>query len=345
MTSLLMAFVAALGIAWSAPRGHGVGNGGDGYYFPATGDIFVRDLFESGLHLSKIPPGEVDNRFLRYDWPMLQTDRERLTMAIKLTELNRALPGFGDTLSSVAESYTWLFIDTPLAIVEHEEGLIDAVEGAEVRQLAIRLGTIIRIHRDSWNRMTDENRIALVFHELIEALLSPHPRDDGSWAQSNLKARELTGLLFHPQIVDQGPRLMRHSFMPTLELPWTELRNYRNLGPQPLRLGISRNGHRSTTWSIARINRGERRQATREICALTEKDRERFSVGIELEGRLRPYSVEMKSYSASFGQQNYSVVRERASATLLQMKLNASLPGFHCERDLTEVLSQLSSEI
>ncbi|RZA05007.1 MAG: hypothetical protein EOP11_13840, partial [Proteobacteria bacterium] len=54
----------------------------------------------------------------------------------------------------------------------------------------------IRIHRPSWDRLDENNKAALVLHEVIYSLVRPVPNRQGDWIQPASTARFITAQVF-----------------------------------------------------------------------------------------------------------------------------------------------------
>lgn len=318
-------------VALSAPRGHGVGNGGDGYYYRSTKKVVLRDLLETGLAKVAIDSaGAKTTRFTAREYPLLASESERTKLAVKLTEINSALPGFGDVLARVMDQYAWVFVDVPLALVEHQDNVIGEVSGAELRQLANRLGLVIRVHGPSWNLMNAENRIALILHEVIEALLTPKPGHNSGLTQSTLKARELTSLLFMPDLLDRSSLILKTAFEGEMNLPWWQLEGF-SKAQSPYFIEIENAQERQNRTAPG--TKSERAKLAKELCAAQSS--------FEIRAHGRPYQILISKYESDFGPQLYSVLKEH-DIEALQASIDIKSPSCLLEtsRALLKIYSQ-----
>ena len=97
------------------------------------------------------------------------------------------------------ELYRWAMVDYNLPNVPDENALIDG----PLRQLAIRLSSSIVINRANWLELDAENRVGLIFHEAVFALLRPVGAN-GLKVQRSIAAREIIGHLFGPNLQLSG---------------------------------------------------------------------------------------------------------------------------------------------
>lgn len=205
------------------PWGHVVGNGGDGYLMIDSGKVYLRDLVEAGLEEDTVIPTDVDPYLLKtVQFIPIPDPSEslRTKLARKLTEINKAHWGLGDYLLYTMKMYTWRFVSFPLEIIP-TDGNIIAVPRSEFVQIANRMNTTIRIQKDLWSKMSEENQLALLLHEAVYSLILPESDDTGKSFQSSVKTREIVGLLFSRDFAVRGSAVIERTLRPVLDLPWT----------------------------------------------------------------------------------------------------------------------------
>lgn len=201
-------FATVLAIAILSPSlafaGKEAGNGGQGVVIEDR--VFLLDLVESGL--------EKDPFFLP---GAVGTDQDRRTVQValgglnapialitaKLAELYAISPSLSRVLVTAMEIYAWRPVHAPLEEIPDREGILDP-GAAKFVQLAVRSGRTIRIDRDLWARLDQRNQTALIFHEVIYALMPLTEDSRGLKSQNSVRAREITAYLFSPELHERG---------------------------------------------------------------------------------------------------------------------------------------------
>ncbi|MGE3261020.1 MAG: hypothetical protein AB7K68_04495 [Bacteriovoracia bacterium] len=196
-----------------------VGNGGDGVEI--EGRLYVRDLVMLGIHESPFVGESTDPRL-----PVFPTSRAmpfsfpRELLARKLTDLNRVAPGMGDFLLVSMKLYTWVLQDFPLTPINNPGDTVILPPGSKVVQIANRLGTTIRIHRESWNRLNDENKAALLIHEAVYSLVRPVREEGSKFFQPARTAQEITGAFFSSSFLSKDPARAYEALSNVLAIPF-----------------------------------------------------------------------------------------------------------------------------
>lgn len=172
-----------------------VGNGGEGVEY--DGKVVVYDLFSFGVHKNPYFGAQSDPLFPALPSPKeLGFEYPKDLLQQKLTDLNRIAPGMGDYVLMTMNSYTWVLQDFPLTPIKRIDDPVILPTGARLTQIANRLGMTIRIHKDTWGRLDDANKVALIVHESIFSLVRPMPVQGGFQVQSSRTAREIVGGFF-----------------------------------------------------------------------------------------------------------------------------------------------------
>lgn len=174
-----------------------IGNGGEGV-ITENGDIVLRDLYDNGIHhapyfgTQKDPTLEINTAWLN----QMQVSEDLVHR--KLTDLNAYSPFLGNYVLMALEFYQWLFIDSDLTPVPNDGSPIANIDRRI--PLANRLHNIIRLHRPSWLKLSQENRVALIFHEVISGLLRPLcTRNFICDSRSSLARDIVAGIFTHPE--------------------------------------------------------------------------------------------------------------------------------------------------
>jgi hypothetical protein len=184
--------------AFAGERG---GNGGDG--IEIDGKLYVLDLVEAGVEdapyvgpVDRIAPmirRRIEAHFSQTHFPVE-------LIATKLADIEAVDPVMAHILLRGMELYNWRLVNGGLVDIQDENSLLDY---ANLSQLAIRRNSTIMINRVLWERLDAANRAALVFHEIVYALVKPVTAGE-RLTQDSVVARELTGYLFSQDLPRQG---------------------------------------------------------------------------------------------------------------------------------------------
>lgn len=328
-------------LAMAAPRGHGVGNGADGYYFSSTGRTYVRDLFDRGLHESTMPVGRIESRLSLRPYPLLTSASGQRKMAQKLTELNRIIPGIANVLRLAIDTHEWQFVNTPIPIMEFVH---TAIPGAVVVRIANRDGRRIIVDQHRWLELSAENQIAVILHECFEALLIPRLQLGGSYLQSNLKTRELVAAAFSQQQGIDAKSIFKSLMTTETNMPWDFIEDYHRDPPPPIQISIvSPRGRQSQSWNIGlqQLQGGSTRIGQR-ICE-SWKSRKNAPAKLRITAHLRPYDLRMSPYEAEFGTQLYSSIHARSKTRYTKDMIPTNYPD--CLEELERQFKHLLLEI
>jgi hypothetical protein len=191
LLSGMMLLTTLSGFAVGGDRG---GNGGDGIYIDDK--LYLLDFVEAGIEQSPLIPDYVTPSLLtklRVDMLFPQEGMPRALIAKKITELREGtFPFFGTLLLNVMELYQWRLVNSKLIDIKDENTVL---QYEKLEQLAIRKNSTIMIDRALWEKLDEANKVGLIFHEAIYALIKPRVVD-GKMQQLSDRARELTGKLF-----------------------------------------------------------------------------------------------------------------------------------------------------
>ncbi|MBX3041986.1 MAG: hypothetical protein KF789_14865 [Bdellovibrionaceae bacterium] len=175
-----------------------VGNGGEGIL---TDDsrLYTRDLFELSLHENPAFGSESDPhlRAKLQIWNPLALSRQQQSLLLrKLTDIKKAFPPLAFGLVSVLQHYQWSYTDMPLVLLEDESRLQIPTEKRV--SIANRYLSSILIQRAEFEKLDDANKVALILHEAIYALVLPQKVAPSLEIeiQSAAFTRQVTALLF-----------------------------------------------------------------------------------------------------------------------------------------------------
>lgn len=195
-----------------------VGNGGDG--IEIDGKLYLRDLVNLSLHKTPYFGAHIDSELPALPDPtVMSLEYSKKLLAQKLTDLNEACPSMGDYLLATIKYYNWVLVDFPLTPITDPRDTIELPPGTKVVQIANRLGNTIRIQADAWNRLNDENKIALIIHEAIFSLTKLTKVPFGMFEQSPYTAREITGQLFSPSFLLKPASIIFDALKGSLNIP------------------------------------------------------------------------------------------------------------------------------
>jgi small nuclear ribonucleoprotein (snRNP)-like protein len=186
----LLLLTSLAGFAGEGDRG---GNGGDGIYIDDK--LYLLDFVEAGIEESPliIDVAPTLHTKMRVDMLFPQIGMPRDLIARKITELrNGTFPFFGALLLDVMELYQWRLVNSKLIDIKDENTVL---QYENLEQLAVRKNSSIMIDRSLWEKLDDANKVGLIFHEAIYALIKPR-MVGGILQQLSDRARELNGKIF-----------------------------------------------------------------------------------------------------------------------------------------------------
>lgn len=169
------------------------GNGGDG--IERNGKLYVLDLVEAGVEEAPyFRSGTVAPSLLKLRLEMaFGSDGYPVDLiARKLVEIADGNPHLSAAIAQVIEEYNWRLVNSSLIDIKDEYTVLDY---KDLKQLAIRKQNTISIDKSLWAKLDDENKTALIFHEVIYALIKPK-LVNGVLQQQSDRAREVNGFIF-----------------------------------------------------------------------------------------------------------------------------------------------------
>ncbi len=182
-----------------------VGNGGNA--IKINDKYYLLDLAEQGIAeepvfkpvTSKFFYEYFRARTLNYASRMPPTTLELFSK--KLTEIAELDPVYAEALISAFENVRWMFVNYRLSDIP-----VESIIAGPYYQVAARTNDVILIDLLYWYQMNEENRVALLLHELNYILIIPK-KEIGSPGveKSAIKSRLHTGYLFTPNIQSIDP--------------------------------------------------------------------------------------------------------------------------------------------
>lgn len=186
-----------------------VGNGGHGIM--RQGAIYLVDLVEAGLekhpYFHYKTPEAVDEERTRFffnavkeAFPDGRFPTEKI--ALKLYDIHGLDPLLAYALCHVMQMYHWELTELPLRPLTLQGSVFDFPEGS-TRLVANRRGRSINIHQPFFRLMDAANQTALIFHEMIYALIRPLPMMAKSaeiFDQPAARVREIIAYLFSSKV-------------------------------------------------------------------------------------------------------------------------------------------------
>lgn len=168
------------------------GNGGDG--IEIDGKLYVLDLVEAGVETKPYFNALISGPLTEYRLKELFSDESypRTLISHKLAEIREIAPVFADMILQTMEAYQWKLVNGALVNIKDEDTVL---QYENLKQLAVRKNGSIFINKSLWAQLDPENKTALIFHEVLYALIKPK-MVGGKLQQVSDRAREVTGYLF-----------------------------------------------------------------------------------------------------------------------------------------------------
>lgn len=196
-----------------------VGNGGDGVVI--GGRLYLLDLVEGGNHEN---PYIGPNRTSKKNEEVLAKALKNIPVEIelvsrKIRDVEKVSHTTAVALLYAIKFYNWRLVSYELANVEDE----DTAVGLPLHQIAIRKQQQILINKKLFSAMDPANRVALIFHEAVYALLQPIKVWD-ELVQPSYDARRINLYLFEEGMTLEGLKETvkrfgdsEHEFLPVRE--------------------------------------------------------------------------------------------------------------------------------
>lgn len=203
-------------------------HGGDGVYL--NGNLYLLDLVEEGVqsspYVEDLEPLEGLEEKLEKQFKRLDDVPTRM-VAQKITELFKHSHSLGLRFVYGIMSHRWISVDHVLVDVPDEDSVLD-FQNLELEQLAIRRASAIRISSQSWSKLDDFNKAALIVHEIAYFLADNSPA-----------ARDFTGVVFAEPISDVSSLVLFQLSEKNLKVMPTDYVAYYNLETLEFHGGVS----------------------------------------------------------------------------------------------------------
>ena len=203
MKKILM--VLALFLVTHEASAQKTGNGGDGLRL--NGKLYLLDLVEAGVeknpyfsNLATLNPETLK----RLQVALPEKNINLNLVALKLAEIANLDKVFAESILQTIEMYSWNWVNAALVDIKDEDSSLNYPE-ADLVQIAIRRGQSIKISQDAWAILDEAQRVALIFHESIYALVEPKNEK-----QSSPRAREVVGYLFMEELSKRHVQGLHH---------------------------------------------------------------------------------------------------------------------------------------
>jgi hypothetical protein len=184
-------------LSWAAGSGTSIGNGGVGIM--ENGKLYMLDLFEYSVHdrpaFGTQPvvhwlPKKIEELF-----PGVNLSRNLQNLfAQKISDVMRKDYYFGLMMMVAVENLDWRLVNSGLVRLDDDHAVMNP---NNLVQIAVRQKYVVFIDRDKWQILDDENKVALLIHEVLYAMTDN---------QNAIDARNVTGTFFTQQFLASGYR-------------------------------------------------------------------------------------------------------------------------------------------
>lgn len=217
----LIFFLTSAAFANPAPN---IGVGGEGVLLETQ--IYSRDLYDYDLHLSPWigPAASTELKAAVVAWNPLQlSDFECELLARKLTDLNRYHNYLGEEIFEVLRFFSWRFTEAELGLTYPDEARVLVSSDQRVPIVNRHLKDIL-IQRATFSRLDERNKVALIIHEAVHALL--HSFEGDIWTVGSMsEARQVTASFFDESNL-RSPQYKK-SILPSLAWGWLGASSFR----------------------------------------------------------------------------------------------------------------------
>ena len=174
-----------------------VGNGGEGVMI--DGRIYNRDLYDFDLHFFPWigPTRDPEIERALKDWnPLNLSVQQKDLLVRKLSDLENAEAHLGKVLALAFRVFSWRFTDGELVLIQPDQ-IRKVLDQSQRVSIANRHGQTVLIQKMSFSLLNDENKIALLIHEIVYALMrTSHSFDGISESPSLATTRQIVAGFF-----------------------------------------------------------------------------------------------------------------------------------------------------
>jgi hypothetical protein len=184
-------------------------DGGGGFTVKVGSEYQLLDLIENGSSRSPFnPPTTANPKIANYLATIFTSLNQPILDALtnKFSHIHSESPWLAYFILDAMQVYEWKVVSAPLVKLDDiGQSNIDLSQ-LEIYQGAIRRDRDITINWNILEKMPVNHAVALIFHEIIYAMLAPTEKNKltGQVYQINFHAREITGILFSGKIKSNG---------------------------------------------------------------------------------------------------------------------------------------------
>ncbi|MGB0452539.1 MAG: hypothetical protein ACPGJV_02410 [Bacteriovoracaceae bacterium] len=205
---IALAFSLSLTTSYAWKEGHG------GYSIDTPEGVFLLDFREAGIHLSPYY-----NQFIS-DSPVIQyyieeylvhpefNETIKAKVIQKLSEIYAESADLSFAILSGLILYNFDFTPDPLIPTNDVNTVLQGFDDSDFIPTANRRQSTIKIHTDSWKLLDDDNKVGLLFHEILYSYTLPyHDKTLATLFDSSIastRSRELTAYLFKKEFTPKG---------------------------------------------------------------------------------------------------------------------------------------------
>jgi|GEM_PF-6762453 hypothetical protein len=208
MKNLILTVLVTLASMTSFAGPRIVGNGG--IAVEQDGKLYMLDLYERGVHKKPFyskdisPIKQVSERLERaFDLTNMENIPLEL-LVYKLSEAYNKNYFLGWQLEEAIATIDWRLVNSTLSPTEDVR---TPLNGLALKQVAVRLNNVVYVSENLWNKLDNDNKIALIIHEAMYFLVPPTEvtTSENTYKYQNaVLARSVTGLLFTKRFSIEG---------------------------------------------------------------------------------------------------------------------------------------------
>ncbi len=195
------------------------GNGGDAV--KSEQGLHLLDLVEAGSENDIEVLQPVPSQFFKTELDRLQNQvfetLPKAYLASKLNQIYKKNKVLAIALLSSMQELNWKWVQFILRDVE-DEGPNLTIPRDQLVQAAFRVNQTVQIHKGTWDQMDARNQAALLFHEVLYALMAPE-RTSAGVDMNSPRVRTLVGFIFSKEFDQKPLDVILQTEAPRLALP------------------------------------------------------------------------------------------------------------------------------
>lgn len=189
----ILSFISGLLVAINCYSGPFViGNGGGGVTAGENQPVFLLDFAEAGLSDSSQINCEHNLFQSQVEFTLAAKDFPVKLISCKISEIYLKDKALALAMLTYLQIFNWQLVNEDLAVTPDTGTALDLTTKKYV-QIANRRFNQILINLPLWSRMSDENKVGLIIHEITYGLFEKNGNDD---IQTNTKARTVVAYFF-----------------------------------------------------------------------------------------------------------------------------------------------------